>query len=449
VAVFLQRQFSLPVVKVEATDLDGRPAVRVQLVLNVNRRQETVGEQVHRLAAFGYAETAGRAGPVLEVPGPLRRFIVDWFYDRLDPSDVLWLHLVKPYGALGAVPWERDLQPVLPIPLLRLPDVLPEPYRPYSTFDVALCVAATGDGSSAAARMGAAVAWALADGIGDRLRLHVFADLESHRPLENGIGDLPVRAVTVHRPRSAADPSPARTGPGIQDSWLAWIRQEMRGKAIDAVHFVGHGSTLGDEGAILTTSSPASTDHRSVQVVQAGELRRFLTQVGALVAGFTRPDGNYSDYGLRRLVDELGSMRAGPVLLHDPQTDPALETLRQAYAFLSAPEPGRPPADQSIMLFAQPRQVANLDLKHAPEAPGDAELRSSSALRKHLSRDDTPRWLAAAERFIEEREADLIRFRQSREEHPPTAQQEAYFNGVQNALRRVRLVVNRHAERWT
>ena len=140
-------------------------------------------------------------------------------------------------------------------------------------------------------------------------------------------------------------------------------------------------------------------------------------------------------------------MRAGPVLLHDPQTDPTMETLGQAYAFLSAPGLARPPADPSIMLYAQPHHVANLNLDHARGVPGDAGLKSSSAVKEHLSRDDTPRWLAAAERFIEEREADLIRFQQSREEYPPTPQQEAYFNGVQNALRKVRVVVNQHAER--
>jgi hypothetical protein len=442
----LQRIFSLPVVKVAATDLSGRPAAHLQLVLNIDRQQVIVDEQFHELAAFGYAETMGRGGPVLEVPQQVRWFIADWVHQQLDPSEVLWLYLVKPYGALGAVPWERDLQPMIDIPLLRLPDVLPEPDRPYSTFDVALCVTATTDGPWAAQK-GAEVARALADGIRERLRLHVFADLDARSPLEHELGNLPIREVNVYRPEDAEDLSPAQTGPGIQNSWLEWIRRGIRGKTLDAVHFVSHGSTLGYEGAILTTPSPTSTDRRSLQAVQSGELRKFLTQVGALVAGFTRPAGNYSDYALRRLVDELGSMRAGPVLLHDPQTDPTMKTLGRAYRFLSAPGPTRPPADPSIMLYAQPHRIAGLNLDHAPAVPSNADLKSSSAVKEHFSRGDTPRWLAAAERFIEDREAELIRFQQSKRDQPPTPQQEAYFNGVQNALRKVRTVVNQHAER--
>src|SRR5689334_10194574 len=116
---FLQREFSLPVVRVAATDLSGRPAARLQLVLNVDRQQVIVDGETHKLAAFGYAERTGRAGPVLEVPQEVRWFIAEWVHDQMGPSEVLWLYLVKPYGALGAVPWERDLQPMIEIPLLR------------------------------------------------------------------------------------------------------------------------------------------------------------------------------------------------------------------------------------------------------------------------------------------------------------------------------------------
>ena len=52
----------------------------------------------------------------------------------------LWLHLVKPYGYLGMVPWERLLQPALKRPILRLPDFLANPPRETpSVLDVVLC----------------------------------------------------------------------------------------------------------------------------------------------------------------------------------------------------------------------------------------------------------------------------------------------------------------------
>ena len=59
------------------------------------------------------------------------------------------------------------------------------------------------------------------------------------------------------------------------------------------------------------------------------------------------------------------------MLLHDPETDPAMNKLSQAYAFLSASGLARPPADPSIMLYAQPHQVAGLNLDQVPRVSGE------------------------------------------------------------------------------
>ena len=82
----------------------------------------------------------------------------------------------------------------------------------------------------------------------------------------------------------------------------------MRNRPLDAVHFVLHGTKLGSDGAVLMPVSPASS-REVFGAVQSAELSSFLTQVGALVAGFTRPPDNSSDYGLRRLADDLGANR--------------------------------------------------------------------------------------------------------------------------------------------
>jgi hypothetical protein len=55
-------------------------------------------------------------------------------------------------------------------------------------------------------------------------------------------------------------------------------------------------------------------------------------------------------------------------------------------------------------------------------------------------------WLAAAERYIEQQQGELIRYRQSTTQRRPTAAEEAYFSGVESALRKIREVVDRHAE---
>lgn len=445
----LQRDFSLPVVQVHLGELSGRPAVDIRLVVNVDGHQEIVANQRHEMVDFGFVGTGGREPPDLGVPLQVSEWIADWVFEELDPNEVLWLHLVKPYGRFGAVPWERDVQPLIHIPFLRLPDRLPERVRASSTFDVALCATAPAEeGPSTAALMGPDVASALADGIGDRLRLHVFADLEAHGLLQAELADLPIREIHVHEPDpdiDAADTAP----PGLrgQNTWLRWIRRAMKGRTLDAVHFITHGGALGYDGAILTTSSPTSTDRRYPQTVQSGELRTFLTQVGALNAGFTRPVDNYSDFGLRRVVDELGSLRPGPVVLHDPTLDPGMDILRGGYSFLSSPEPARPPAHPSLMLFAQPRQIADINLDEAPPTIVFEALASSSAVNEHFTRDDTPVWLSAAERYIDQHEADLIRFRQSQGDRSQTRSQVAYYEGVESALRKIRIVVDKHAEK--
>jgi hypothetical protein len=449
-AELLQRKFSLPVVKVRLGELHTRPEVRIELVANAEGRQWIVGTRTHRLHEFGLTESPTEE-PRLRVPESLVEWIASarealWIV-RGHPT-VLWLHLVKPYGPLGAIPWERDLQPAVEVPLLRLPDALPTAETSGSTFHVALCVTAlTTEGRSTAMEMAPKVASAISGGVGNRLRLHVFAEPETYDQLESDLNSIfaPGEAV-VYRPRKEFDRLPVPAS-GPQNLWLRWIRDAMQGRTLDAVHFITHGYRLGNDGAILTTISPTSKERLFPQPVQAGELRTFLTQVGALVAGFTVPFDNYSDYGLFRAVDDLGALRAGPVLLHDPRGDGTMVALERAYFFLwmGTWDPGWPPADPSLLLYAQPSQIPGpIPKEYAPDEI--LALRSSPAVREHLAREETPVWLAAAERFINESEGDLIRFRDSTLQRQPTRAQTAYYTGVEVALRQIRAVVNKHAE---
>jgi hypothetical protein len=220
------------------------------------------------------------------------------------------------------------------------------------------------------------------------------------------------------------------------------MRQAMGGRAFDAVHFITHGYALGTDGAMLTTSTPTSLDRMYPRNVQAGELRTFLTHVGANIAGFTTPFDNYSDYGLLKIVDELGALRAGPVLLHDAREDREMAVLGSAYAFLTGELVGRPPADPALVLFAQPRQVAGAE----DAVEGELDLvQRSEAVTTYLQGDETPSWIAASEQYIKECEADLIRFAESSAEQEPTSGQVAYYAGVESALHKIKEVVDKHA----
>ena len=439
----LQRKYSLPVVKVRLVDLARGPAVQIELVLNVEGEQKIVADQTHPLDLFGFISVAGSGEPQLSVPKPVVQWVGGWVADQLVPEDVLWLHLVKPYGQLGAVPWERDLQPACRIPLLRLPDALPSDERMSSTVHVALCATMpVPDGYSTVLQMVPPATRALVAAMGDRLRLHVFPDPDTHDFLKEQLADL-ADSVTLYR----ADGDLERTlepTPGLDNPWLRWMRQTMGGRAFDAVHFITHGYALGTDGALITTSTPTSPDRIFPRTVQVRELRTFLTHVGANVAGFTTPFDNYSDYGLLKVVDELGALRAGPVLLHNACEDRKMAVLGDAYAFLTAELVGQPPASPALVLFAQPRQVDGV--KDGSVRREFDLLKRSEAVATYLSRDETPAWIAASEQYIKEREAELIRFEESKTDQKPSRGQLAYYAGVESALHEIKGVVDKHAE---
>src|SRR5262245_44920436 len=116
-AILLQRKYSLPVVRITLVELEAAPAVRVELVLNIEGQPQVDGEETLGLDLFGFTDDTERRDPQLSVPQELADWVGGWVLNVLQPDDVLWLHLVKPYGELGAVPWERHLQPAVHIPL--------------------------------------------------------------------------------------------------------------------------------------------------------------------------------------------------------------------------------------------------------------------------------------------------------------------------------------------
>ena len=443
-AMALQKFFGLPVLAVQLGDLDGRPCADLALVDNTGHEHHVLDQRWVTLDAFGLQDVDASYDHV-QVPPDVTSWVAQWVHEALDPGSVLWMHFKHPYGILGAVPWEHDLQPAIGIPLLRIPDAFPEQDRSSSTLDLALVATAPApEGPSLAAQMGAQVARAISAGIGERLRLHVFADLEARDFLRRELSALPVKDVVVHDFRESRT-TDGYTGE-LRNGWLRWVRQSMGGRTLDAVHFVVHGNALGQDGAILTPLEPDSPDRAWPVSVQSGELKAFLTQVGALTVGFSRPPDNYSDFGLRRLVDDLGAVRAGPVLLHDPTLDQDFAMLRECYAFLTAAAPGFPPASPSLMLMAQPKQVYVPESPALPTSTGDDLPAPAGAVKEHFEREETPMWLSAAERYLEQQQGELIRYRQSLDARTPTPSEQAYYAGVESAIRKVRHVVDKYAQ---
>jgi hypothetical protein len=442
VAEALIRTYSLPVLRIRLDELAVPPVAIFELILAAKGKEWPRDQRACPLADLGFGD----------VPAPtVPQWVADWLGKEVEPSlfaesessRVLWLHLAKPYGLLGAVPWERHIQPAVDVPVLRLPDVLPDIEQESPTFDIALCVLASDEDQAELARD---VADAMLRGVGQRLRLHVFCDARAHEQLYPKLRNrLPGRPVEFYRfEPEVAKPRPMSGPP--QNPWLTWIRRTMQHRGLEAVHFLAHGAALGTEGAMLLPSLPIKAS--APQLVQAGELRTFLTQVGALNVGFTALPDNPSPFGLLRLVDELGALRAGPVALHDTATDPHLTALKETYSLLAAQGPAEPPAHPSLVLFAQPRQIAGVTAEQ-PRVKRVSPVDIGHAIRAVQDRfvsDDTPQWVAAAARYIEAHEAELTRFREGLESQPATAAQIAHFDGVATALSRIRAVVDKYSE---
>lgn len=289
----------------------------------------------------------------------------------------LWVHLVKPYGALRFVPWERLLPGVADVPVLMLPDfIFPPPRKSAPGLDIALCVSAPLDCEDHHVFDAMCTAIdAILHGLDAQVpRLHVFADRDMVRRLQDERA-LPDN-VLIHdqmqaEPFVTADPSLRlhdRTG-SLRSPWLLWMREALRAYSTDVVHFVCHGHLSARSGAMLFAQSPLGrTDNYLAGPVGAAELGNFLTQVGAWSTVFSPPRNNHDPGGLRALADEIAQSLPGPMMLYDGRHGPPTE-LAQGYRFVHAEGPQKPPRSHALYLYCQPYLLA--DGRGKPNAEED------------------------------------------------------------------------------
>jgi len=336
----------------------------------------------------------------------------------------LWLHLVAPYGYLGVVPWERLLVPQLHIPILRLPDfIVPPPAEVRTTLDVVLCC------SMPAAKESFDVVDQpprMVDRIREaaprrRVKVHVFADAVFYGSLQSTFssrGGLDA-GVVLYEPSDAYS-VPERSsritdaGGWLVSPWLLWMRDALKGRSVDVVHFLCHGYFANDRGALAFSESPTrNEDSRIARFVGTGELDTFVTQIGAWSCAFSSPRRNFSEMGLRMLADTLAQLRPLSILHHETELDLDGSVLRDAYRFLYATEPVSPPVSPAAFIYCQPYRVSQVEASLEPR-PRSAEIAvpvTASINVEELS-DETgaiPNWLAAGERFVEQQRLDLKR----------------------------------------
>ena len=290
-----------------------------------------------------------RWSPVLRMPSD----VIDTLRAEIDalelaPGVPLWLHLIKPYGFLGALDWEGALVPALGRPMLRLPDFLERPRENRDVLNVAVvCSGSVADSSMNPPEVLRQIVDAALNGsTRQRKSVHIFTSADYYTLLHANFGGEP--RVFVHDPNAGrVSPEPplggGKTGQ-LQSPWLRWMRDSMQGRSLDAVHFLCHGFVADERPALTLAESPLSNRDRPCYV-GVSELAAFLTQVGAWSAIFGSPPMNYSESGLRLFADTLAQTRPGPVLYHTlaGSGSGADAQLRSLYGFLYAPSPSPVP----------------------------------------------------------------------------------------------------------
>jgi hypothetical protein len=433
-AEVLKREYDIVVLKVEL--LDKRPNVRFTLQAKIEGDLTNIQSWQSDTSDMGFLPQGPQRSSYDSVTGNLRgemiAFVDDWIHTETTGTRPIWVHLVKPYGVLRFVPWERALGTPLSLPVLMLPDfIFPPPRESSSTLDVALCGSAplyheTHYVHSAMRD----IAHRILDGSARRTRLHIFSDADLAPSLSNQFkleGRLDVD-VFVYSPAHAApyvssDPSSRivdQTGQ-LRSPWLLWMRDALRGQSIDVVHFVCHGYLARDRGALLFAQTPLErTDRFLAGPVGPWELQTFLTQIGAWSSAFTSVQDNNSEPGLRALADDIAQTRPGPLLMHNVRYDPACAAVGDAYRFLYSIEPMDSPASVSLFMYCQPYRVKTnaIDFNAARMRSLTAHPGVRNALQEQTAQllagesspldqifttnDNVLPWVASTERFAEQ-----------------------------------------------
>jgi len=285
----------------------------------------------------------------LRVPEALVTTLRDWMGEQNEARAPLWIYLVKPYGYLGLVPWERDIVDATSLPVLRLPDFLEPPLDTDSPLDIAVVCSVPPMVGKAAVRLPQLeqVVEVLANELPRASRVHVFCGDDSRAMAHESFDRI--ENVTVYDPQVDASAG--------EDAWFRWILQSMEGTALDAVHFIAHGIIGADCGLVALAASPTA-DARGGYYPAASEIDQFLTSAGAWCAAFHVPWDRTTDLGVRFVADSLGMIRPGTVLVHDGNLDTATG-LHDATALIYATERATPPVSPAVFVYIQPSRVAN------------------------------------------------------------------------------------------
>jgi hypothetical protein len=365
--------------------------------------------------------------PAYSIPDIIVQGLQKKLSEVLDAGTPLWLQLTNDCGILVIVPWERLLQPLLRVPLFRQPYFALKPFSPSSSsLNIVLCA------STPVEKLVIPVEDLLDRLIGRLLEtvqrevvvIHVFADAVVYPGLQSVLQDRIAskndRSVWLYDPTAAPTSTSAVSStimqetPGyLENPWLHWMLESLKGCSADVVHFLCHGDFSTDQGALAFAASPASNrDRKWAQFVGAQQLTSFLTHLGASTVGFSPPERDFSTAGLRLLADQLAHLRVGTILLHEVKRDVLFNTVAQAYSLIFDDMRDKVPSSPALAFYCHPGQVKQI----APQ-PGDVDqesllnqytLAKGETLQILESKETTPSWIASSQRYLEQSVADLV-----------------------------------------
>jgi hypothetical protein len=403
---------------------------------------------------------------------------------------VTWMQLCEPFGYLGMVPWEGLLAPLVPGALVRLPTIDLAARTPSADLQVAL-LAVPPDPD----RPGAA------NEVLHGMRLEATSRLRSwaHAPPEQRPRRAGGRTTRAADPRLTAadvdvlvtailDGSPRRTtvhvvttpwiyhglkalwrgrrwsvhlhdprpGGGVlghgrerEDAadWFGLLTAAMRGEQADVVHLVCGASVSGNRVRLALADPPDEASATASRFVPLSTLRGFLDGLGAWSVHLSAAPGDPCVPALRMAASRLLEERPGPVSFTDLGRDVDASDVRGAYAFVCRQDPALPPRHPGSLLACEPYRVrGGSAVQGGPHTPivAPAAAHPTGAIAEIIHDEETPAWVAAAQRFIEQRHLELARLRRDAPIGAATPESRHAVEGVEEAIADLSAVI----EQW-
>jgi hypothetical protein len=287
-------------------------------------------------AAFVAAEgrEPGECRP-LEVPTTL---VDDLRYclERLEGASQrpLWLRLVRPYGLLGAVQWERTLCGELKLPTLRLPDFPERPAERADVLENAVVVDPPPDADEGVLkqRVRAIIDAVLSQSARSGSRVHVFTRRRWYPTLSLFDADSRVKVYNPDREATRDAAAVDLAGDSPDDllrsarseramhlrsaAWSSWIAGVLDGRGLDALHLVCRAKWT-DAGACIVLSDAPKKEEGEITLREIGyeELELLAIRSGAWSVTFV-PATIAESHPMACVADGFAQRRAGAVLFH-------------------------------------------------------------------------------------------------------------------------------------